>query len=235
MGFSQEDLELEPKQQQEKYKNKENLDFLQPRRRGERAAFYTRSQPNNLQLFLHYFSRLRREVCRMTIEVPSSSIRALVSPQSALTDFTKKRLMNALNSARECVGAGGHFVVNDLEAAHVNLVVLSTRDIAAADSVWETLELLLLDSNQKEEGGIKSVGAGTAKSKARAALIHNLKKYTLGTKEAGSFGSTSTSSEVEKCHVVLVVPRMGTISPWSSKATDIARICGLGDHVKRIE
>ena len=27
---------------------------------------------------------------------------------------------------------------------------------------------------------------------------------------------------------LLVVPRLGTISPWSSKATDIARICGLG-------
>ena len=26
---------------------------------------------------------------------------------------------------------------------------------------------------------------------------------------------------------VLVVPRAGTISPWSSKATDIAQVCGL--------
>lgn len=26
----------------------------------------------------------------------------------------------------------------------------------------------------------------------------------------------------------LAVPRIGTISPWSSKATDIARHCGLG-------
>src|SRR3979490_2605323 len=26
---------------------------------------------------------------------------------------------------------------------------------------------------------------------------------------------------------LLVVPRTGTISPWSSKATDIARVCGL--------
>jgi len=33
---------------------------------------------------------------------------------------------------------------------------------------------------------------------------------------------------------VLVVPRLGTISPWSSKATDIARQCGL-DAVERIE
>jgi len=33
---------------------------------------------------------------------------------------------------------------------------------------------------------------------------------------------------------VLVVPRAGTISPWSSKATDIAQVCGLGD-VRRLE
>ncbi len=32
-----------------------------------------------------------------------------------------------------------------------------------------------------------------------------------------------------------VVPRLGTISPWSSKATDIAHICGLGREVRRIE
>ncbi|MEO8628167.1 MAG: phosphoribosylformylglycinamidine synthase, partial [Betaproteobacteria bacterium] len=34
--------------------------------------------------------------------------------------------------------------------------------------------------------------------------------------------------------IVLVVPRLGTLSPWSSKATDIARQCGL-DAVERIE
>jgi phosphoribosylformylglycinamidine synthase len=33
---------------------------------------------------------------------------------------------------------------------------------------------------------------------------------------------------------LLVVPRAGTVSPWSSKATDIARVCGLG-AVRRIE
>jgi phosphoribosylformylglycinamidine synthase len=33
---------------------------------------------------------------------------------------------------------------------------------------------------------------------------------------------------------LLVVPRLGTISPWSSKATDIARICGLV-RVRRVE
>jgi phosphoribosylformylglycinamidine synthase len=33
---------------------------------------------------------------------------------------------------------------------------------------------------------------------------------------------------------LLIVPRMGTISPWSSKATDVAHNCGL-DKVRRIE
>lgn len=32
----------------------------------------------------------------------------------------------------------------------------------------------------------------------------------------------------------LVIPRPGTISPWSSKATDIAKNCGL-TSVKRLE
>ncbi len=38
----------------------------------------------------------------------------------------------------------------------------------------------------------------------------------------------------ETAGALLVVPRPGTISPWSSKATDIAWVCGL-DFVRRIE
>ena len=34
--------------------------------------------------------------------------------------------------------------------------------------------------------------------------------------------------------LILVVPRPGTISPWSSKATDIAHVCGL-ENIERIE
>ena len=33
---------------------------------------------------------------------------------------------------------------------------------------------------------------------------------------------------------ILVIPRIGTISPWSSKATEIAHVCGLGE-IKRVE
>ena len=41
-------------------------------------------------------------------------------------------------------------------------------------------------------------------------------------------------SEQPSSQMILVVPRMGTISPWSSKATDIAKNCGL-TKIKRIE
>jgi phosphoribosylformylglycinamidine synthase len=44
----------------------------------------------------------------------------------------------------------------------------------------------------------------------------------------------SPISSAQKGEKLLVVPRSGTISPWSSKATEIAQRCGLVD-VKRIE
>ncbi len=43
-----------------------------------------------------------------------------------------------------------------------------------------------------------------------------------------------TTDEAAGGQPLLVVPRPGTVSPWSSKATDIARVCGL-DAVQRIE
>ena len=41
-------------------------------------------------------------------------------------------------------------------------------------------------------------------------------------------------SDAPAGRLLLVVPRFGTVSPWSSKATDIAHVCGLGT-VTRIE
>ncbi len=47
------------------------------------------------------------------------------------------------------------------------------------------------------------------------------------------YGPKAQAEQVQS-QLMLVVPRMGTISPWSSKATDIAKNCGLS-KVKRIE
>ena len=49
-----------------------------------------------------------------------------------------------------------------------------------------------------------------------------------------TYGPRASDAEASEGRLLLVVPRPGTISPWSSKATDIARICGL-DSLARVE
>jgi phosphoribosylformylglycinamidine synthase len=49
-----------------------------------------------------------------------------------------------------------------------------------------------------------------------------------------TYGPRIESGAEQGGESILVVPREGTISSWSSKATDIARVCGL-DAVSRIE
>ncbi|KAF8467987.1 phosphoribosylformylglycinamidin [Russula ochroleuca] len=39
----------------------------------------------------------------------------------------------------------------------------------------------------------------------------------------------------EASGVIYVLPRPGSVSPWSSKATDISALCNLANHVKRLE
>jgi phosphoribosylformylglycinamidine synthase len=48
------------------------------------------------------------------------------------------------------------------------------------------------------------------------------------------YGPAARQSAVSTGRLILVVPRPGTISPWSSKATEIAQHCGL-DAVQRLE
>ena len=61
-------------------------------------------------------------------------------------------------------------------------------------------------------------------SSAEQRVVHQLLDY----------GSDTPAGSEPTDISILVVPRLGTISPWSSKATDIARNCGL-DKVARIE
>lgn len=49
-----------------------------------------------------------------------------------------------------------------------------------------------------------------------------------------AYGPRAEADVAQNGHLFLVVPRAGTISPWSSKSTDIAHNCGL-PQVQRIE
>ncbi|MBA6412673.1 phosphoribosylformylglycinamidine synthase [Parahaliea sp. F7430] len=64
-------------------------------------------------------------------------------------------------------------------------------------------------------------------SAEREAVLAKLLDY-------GPQAQQDTAPVASEAELLLVVPRPGTISPWSSKATDIARNCGL-DEVKRLE
>jgi phosphoribosylformylglycinamidine synthase len=68
-------------------------------------------------------------------------------------------------------------------------------------------------------------GVGSSFSKAQAKVLERL----LGVQDRAE--EPQLTPLVKR---VLVVPRLGTISPWSSKATDIAHHCGL-DSIERIE
>ncbi|HEY3583059.1 MAG TPA: hypothetical protein VGL90_01630, partial [Casimicrobiaceae bacterium] len=47
-----------------------------------------------------------------------------------------------------------------------------------------------------------------------------------------TYGPVDTSYDAKANPHLIVVPRFGTISPWSSKATDIVHNCGLGAVVR---
>ena len=87
----------------------------------------------------------------------------------------------------------------------------------------------LLPRLQFIHGGITGLGArfvhlvntDHAPSAAETSRLADLLSY--GEQYAGPVGGP----------VVVVAPRLGTVSPWASKATDIARNCGLA--VRRIE
>ncbi|MGO8755302.1 MAG: phosphoribosylformylglycinamidine synthase [Gallionellaceae bacterium] len=64
-----------------------------------------------------------------------------------------------------------------------------------------------------------------APGKGDAALLDRL---------LGLDGAAGEPEQADKLERLLVVPRLGTISPWSSKATDIAQHCAL-PQVERIE
>ncbi|MEM7281812.1 MAG: phosphoribosylformylglycinamidine synthase [Pseudomonadota bacterium] len=59
-------------------------------------------------------------------------------------------------------------------------------------------------------------------------------KETETLKSLLSYGPKTQDDSVHESTRLWVVPRFGTISPWSSKATDIAHVCGLRS-VSRVE
>ncbi|WWD19546.1 phosphoribosylformylglycinamidine synthase [Kwoniella shandongensis] len=101
--------------------------------------------------------------------------------------------------------------ITSIDAVHLHLVNPASSDSSA----------LLADDKSKER-----------------AILNSLLAYgdydQLDTTKA-FVDAEFKHSEGDNTFALYILPRAGTISPWSSKATDIAKICRLGDHVARLE
>ena len=103
--------------------------------------------------------------------------------------------------------------------------------LSGAPSLSDFRRRKLLSSLQKLEPSVESV---TAEYVHFAEVSEPLSDADQATLEAlMTYGPCEKSLSTEG-DLLLVVPRPGTISPWSSKATDIAHNCGL-HNVLRLE
>jgi len=76
-------------------------------------------------------------------------------------------------------------------------------------------------------------------SSPQRAILDRLLAYGDNEQLPGTISAVSSAligKSVEKGKIVVfVLPRPGSISPWSSKATDIAKLCNLSEYVQRVE
>ncbi|HEX7416698.1 MAG TPA: hypothetical protein VF315_01480, partial [Steroidobacteraceae bacterium] len=89
----------------------------------------------------------------------------------------------------------------------------------------ERLRALEPAITQLSAGFVHLVDAARALSVAEQAVLRELLQYGP---------QAALPAPAARGELLLVTPRPGTISPWSSKASDIARVCGLA-AVQRIE
>ncbi|PPQ74978.1 hypothetical protein CVT26_011690 [Gymnopilus dilepis] len=93
--------------------------------------------------------------------------------------------------------------------------------ISSVDAVWVHFVQCRSESSEAE---LKDTSSPFRK------LLDRLLAYGDDTTLTGTSAALKTGKDV-----LYVVPRPGSVSPWSSKATDIASLCNLGGHVERIE
>ncbi len=107
--------------------------------------------------------------------------------------------------------------------------------MAGFDIIWGQSALSSFRLGQKQA---QLQQAGIPVTALSAVFVHGYESHrTLTAEETAqlSFLLNETRELLpEQSHSFIVTPRLGTISPWSSKATDILHNCGLTD-IQRIE
>jgi len=98
----------------------------------------------------------------------------------------------------------------------------------ARDQLFRKLQARVPQVSRVESRFLHLVDTNGPLDADAAALLERLLRY------GPASASASTADDDPAALEFIIVPRPGTISPWSSKASDIARNCGL-DGVRRLE
>ncbi|KAI0338222.1 phosphoribosylformylglycinamidin [Trametopsis cervina] len=107
------------------------------------------------------------------------------------------------------------------------------RDILLRQIQAQCPAIVSVDANYLHLVSCKTEGAEAELSDAKSLQRRILDRLL----DYGDDTSLPGTSEAFAHHqgLIFILPRAGSISPWSSKATDIASICALGDYVDRLE
>ncbi|KAG2217976.1 hypothetical protein INT45_006230 [Circinella minor] len=88
---------------------------------------------------------------------------------------------------------------------------------------------------RSEEAKVLLQNESTSEGKILRSLLHYGNNPIDNTSASTIAHFLSTNEQPSQATVVIIVPRAGTISPWSSKATNIAHLCTLENQVERVE
>jgi len=92
-------------------------------------------------------------------------------------------------------------------------------------------EARLLERLRAADPGVRAVSAEYRHFAALNSMLDGHEQSTL--ERLLTYGPRRENRKIDG-QVFLVIPRIGTISPWATKATDIAHHCGLG-KIRRLE
>ena len=137
---------------------------------------------------------------------PSQDNYQILPGQSAYSAFRLKRLAKDIGAA-EVQAIWLHYIKFKRSPTEQEKVILSK----------------LLDHDRSDE--------------SPTGLLSELYDVVKNGSQSSSSPSSSSrsSSSQKKAHFLYITPRAGTVTPWSSKATNIAHVCNLQSSVQRIE
>ncbi|CDK24340.1 unnamed protein product [Kuraishia capsulata CBS 1993] len=141
----------------------------------------------------------------MSGSTSNAGMLVLPGPQ-ALSSF---RVANLRNDINKFVNSS---VVTSIKSCYVHYVHIDDKSKGVSDDILDKLKVLLRYDNELD-----------VSDEQNARLV----KLVQDAAETTELGADE--------YLVRILPRSGTISPWSSKATNIVEVCGLSEHVGRVE